>query len=131
MPAETQSRYYVKNIYIARIWRNEFVFPGSYKYKKSIIEYEQLDAEWRLFNKMKFKSPEDIEAFLEEIKHDIKDLYKKKAETVSAEEYEEIGSEVSRLYFNKKTAEKIKQRMEKLEKVSDSRNKTETKQLSQ
>ena len=131
MPAETQSRYYVKNIYIARVWRNEFVFPGSYRYKKSIIEYEQLDAEWRLFNKMKFKSPEDIEVFLEEIKYDIKDLYKKKAETVSAEEYEEIGSEVSRLYFNKKTAEKIKQRMEKLEKVSDSRNKTETNQLSQ
>lgn len=128
IPAITQNRYYVKNIYIARIWRNKFTFPGSYRYKKAIIEYDQLNAEWRLLKKMKFKAPEDIDAFIAEIKDTVNLLYRKKREAVDAEEYEKTGKEISKLYFNKKTAERIKERMERLEKKDSGKTKKETRQ---
>ena len=43
IPTITYRRYYVKHLYIARRWRNKQTFPGSYVYKKAIIEYEKLE----------------------------------------------------------------------------------------
>lgn len=95
VPTITFRRYYVKQLYIARRWKNARPFPGSYVYKKAIIEYEKLEEEWKLFRSANFRSYSDVEIYQHNLEENIQSL-KKQRKSAEAGSYrrEELDSQI-------------------------------------
>lgn len=75
LPAFTYRRYYVKQIYVAKRWKNGSPFPGSSQYKRAVIEAEKVLEEYNLLKKMDFKTKGEIKGFLEGKDLELKECY--------------------------------------------------------
>lgn len=115
IPTITYRRYYVKHLYIARRWKNKQPFPGSYVYKKAIIEYEKLEDEWRLFRKANFQSVDDMKEYRKQIEEELKDCYRKKKKLPQgSEEASAVDKQIKEYYHNRKVLDRIEKRIDNL-----------------
>ena len=113
IPTITYRRYYVKHLYIARRWRNKQTFPGSYVYKKAIIEYEKLEDEWRLFRRANFQSVDDMEEYRKKLDEELKACYRNKRNLPQgSEERDAVDKQIKEYYHNKRVLARIEKRID-------------------
>ena len=113
IPTITYRRYYVKHLYIARRWRNKQTFPGSYVYKKAIIEYEKLEDEWRLFRRANFQSVDYMEEYRKKLDEELKACYRNKRNLPQgSEERDAVDKQIKEYYHNKRVLARIEKRID-------------------
>ena len=125
LPTITYRRYYVKCLYLAKRWKNGKPFPHSYLYKTAVIENQKMMEEYQLLKKAGFRTREEILQYKNELEHELKDLYKvqKDAEPQS-ERCKQIEQKIKTYQFNKRTAARLAERVEKIPISKDTLRKT-------
>lgn len=107
LPVLTYRHFYVKQIFIARHWKNRQPFKNSYKYKRAIIEANDVLEEYNMLKKLKFKNIGEMEKFKKDISGEMRILYKEKKSTEDILKRLEIDKRLKDLRKNKKVVARL------------------------
>lgn len=115
IPTITYRRYYAKQIYMIRRWKNKKPFDYSYLYKSAIIENQKIVDEYNLIKKVGIENIGDIENYKVELDENIKRMKEEKKELpADSDERKELQAKIKEYNFNINVTNRILERIEKI-----------------
>ena len=112
IPTITYRRYYAKQIWIGRVWKNKKPFVNSFLYKQAVIDNQKMIEEYLLIKRAEIHSLDDVEEYSRKLKADLKTLYNQKQEyPIGSEKRNDLEKKIKEYNFNKRVMARVYEKL--------------------